>query len=394
MTKVAYLVSDYAAPSHTFVRREADAVRALGIDVTPISIQAGGSGDDEVESLLGRSPLTYLMVLAWALFHAPIRFFSAWHLAIRHRAPGFRALLWSQFHFIEALMLAKLVARDKIARLHVHFANSGATVGLIGAHYANIPFSLTLHGISETDFPAGLLLGAKVERADFVACASHFMRAQGLRQVDPVHWNKFHIVRCGVDASLLDKPSVEADAARVHMICVGRLSPEKGYYGLFAALRNLAKGGIDFKLTVVGDGPIGDQLRLSLAGTELDGRVEFVGYLAEADTLAAIERADILVLASLMEGLPAVLIEALALGKPVVAPHIAGIPELVEDGQNGLMFTPSDWGDLERALHTMVTSSDDWHKWGKNGRSRVDEEFLITTAASRMANLFRGNGPQ
>ncbi len=384
MSRVAYLVSDYHAPSHTFIRREIAAVRAQGVDVLAFSIRPGGDTDAHVEHILGRSPLAYAGAIGWAFFTRPRRFLAGWRLALRHRPPGLKALLWSQFHFVEAMLLARLLHRGGATRLHNHFANSGATVGLIAAGFAQLPWSLTLHGISETDYPAGLLLADKIERAAFVACASYFMRAQAMRVVAAVHWRKMTVVRCGIDLAALPPPAPNREAGPARIVCVGRLSPEKGYFGLLDALAATPAAKEAAELVIVGDGPVAEADELGLSGS-----IRFTGALSESDTLAEIARADILVLPSLMEGLPVVLIEAMALGRPVLASRVAGIPELVEEGQAGYLFTPSDWDDLARRLGALLDARARWPQMGRAGRDRVEAEFRSDHAAARMARLFR-----
>jgi glycosyltransferase involved in cell wall biosynthesis len=261
---------------------------------------------------------------------------------------------------------------------------------MIAARISNIPWSLTLHGISETDHPAGQLLSAKLEDASFVACASFFMQAQGMRRVNIGHWDKFHVVRCGIDFDAIPQERVSKPTERQahQLICVGRLSPEKGYFGLLKALSKLAARGLDFNLTIVGDGPASEHIRSFADDVGLHNHVSFVGYLSEHETLKAIGQADALVLASLMEGLPVVLLEALAMGKPVLASRVAGIPELIEHDVTGLLFTPSDWDDLELQLERLLTKSESWHLWGKAGRRRVIDQFRIQDTGARMARLF------
>ncbi len=390
MSRIAYLVSDYDAPSHTFVRREVAALRANGIDVLPFSVRRGVADSGAASALLGRSPFVYIAALGWAMANSPRRFVSTWWLALRHRAPGWKALLWAQFHFVEALLLASLLRAAGATQLHSHFANSGATVGMIAAHFARLPWSLTLHGISETDYPAGLLLADKLERASFVACASYFMRAQAMRHVAPAHWSKMTVVRCGIDVAALPTPTVHSASGPARLVCVGRLSPEKGLFGLLDALVSLAASGTDFELVVVGDGPLRESIGKRVGELELGTRVRLVGGLSEAATLTEIARADILVLPSLMEGLPVVLIEALALGRPVVASRVAGIPELIDEGQSGFMFAPSDWEELAAVLQRAFAGRDHWAAMGAVGRRRVSAEFLSDHAAERLAQLFSG----
>ena len=390
MSNIAYLVSDIHAPSHTFVRREIVALRALGVEVTPYTIRREASAGDAVENLLGRSFITYIAALSWAFFTRPRRFTAAWLFALRHRVPGAKALIWSQFHFVEAMLLARLLRRAGASRLHNHFANSGATVGLIAARYSQLPWSLTLHGISETDYPAGLLLAEKLEQASFVACASYFMRAQAMRIVAPSHWGKMAVVRCGIDLSVLPNAHPHTERAPPKIICVGRLSPEKGHFGLLDALASIASEGAEFELIIVGDGPTGPSIKLRASQLGLVERIRFAGALPEAETLAEISAADLLVLPSLMEGLPVVLIEAMALHRPVVASHVAGIPELIDDSGAGLLFTPSDWEDLARKLSTLFAARSKWQRMGDAGRITVENEFRIELSAARMSRLFSG----
>lgn len=390
MSNIAYLVTDIHAPSHTFVRREIAALRALGVKVTPYTIRRETSAGDAAENLLGRSFIAYIAALSWALFTAPRRFAAAWLFALRHRVPGVKALIWSQFHFIEAMLLARLLHRAGATRLHNHFANSGATVGLIAARYSGLPWSLTLHGISETDYPAGPLLSEKLEQASFVACASYFMRAQAMRLVAASHWSKMAVVRCGIDLAALPRARPHIDGAPPKIICVGRLSPEKGHFGLLDALAGIASQGGEFQLIIVGDGPTGPSIKLRASQLGLLERIRFAGALAEAETLAEISAADVLVLPSLMEGLPVVLIEAMALHRPVVASQVAGIPELIDDSGAGLLFTPSDWEDLARKLRALIAARDEWQRMGDAGRIKVEDEFRIELSAAQMARLFSG----
>ena len=391
MTGIAYLVSDHDAPSHTFVRREIAALRERGVDIIPFSVRPAGKGGDGAESLLGRSPFTYLAALAWGLFRRPRAFVASWLLACQHRGPGGRALIWAQFHFVEAILLGRRLHDLRVRHLHNHFANSGATVGMLAARFAGIPWSLTLHGISETDYPAGLLLAAKIERAAFVACASYFMQAQEMRVVGRAHWAKMRIVRCGVDLRAFPAPETRPGDAVPRLICVGRLSPEKGYFGLLDALAGLAASAVGFDLVIVGDGPSGESIRAAAAELGLVDHIRFAGALSETETLAEIARSDILVLPSLMEGLPVVLVEAMALGRPVVASRVAGIPELVEDDESGYLFTPSDWDDLETRLRALLAARGEWARMGRAGRQRVEDAFQAGQAASRMSALFESD---
>jgi len=390
MSVIGYLTSEFPAHSHTFISREIAALRRSGLSIVPFSIRKASLGIDEaVPAVLARDSVKLWPAAAAALLSRPLRALSTWQLALRHRAPGLRALLWSQFHFAEAIVLAAMLRKTKVRHLHSHFANSGATVGMLAAHFLQIPWSLTLHGISETDYPAGLLLGDKLTRAKFVACASWFIRAQAMRLAPMDAWSKLRVVRCAVDIAALPRPLRDHARAPVELVSVGRMSPEKGQLGLIDALARMVDKGLDVRLTLVGDGPLRQSIEAAVVHRGLRDRVEMKGALAESETLMEIARGDVFVLPSLMEGLPVVLMEAMALGKPVVAPHIAGIPELVEQGKTGLLFRPGDWVDLAEKTSQLADNAVAAAELGERGRLRVIDEFEINDAVKPLMDLFQ-----
>lgn len=390
MSAIGYLTSEFPAHSHTFISREIAALRRRGLSIVPFSIRKASLGIDEaVPAVLARDSVKLWPAAAAALLSRPLKALSTWQLALRHRAPGLRALLWSQFHFAEAIVLAAMLRKTKVTHLHSHFANSGATVGMLAAHFLQIPWSLTLHGISETDYPAGLLLGDKLTRAKFVACASWFIRAQAMRLAPMDAWSKLRVVRCAVDIAALPRPLRDHTRAPVELVSVGRMSPEKGQLGLIDALARMVDKGLDVRLTLVGDGPLRQSIEAAVVHRGLRDRVEMKGALAENETLMEIARGDVFVLPSLMEGLPVVLMEAMALGKPVVAPHIAGIPELVEQGKTGLLFRPGDWVDLAEKTSQLAENAAATAELGERGRLRVIDEFEVNDAVKPLMDLFQ-----
>ena len=308
-------------------------------------------------------------------------------LALRHRPPGLRAFAYAFIYFVEAMLLARALRRAGAERLHVHFANPAAIVGMLSARYLGLPFSLTLHGISEFDYPAGLLLREKVEAADVVICASWFVRAQAMRLVAPLHWRKFHVVRCGLDLSSFPAPARRTQPSGPRaLICVGRLSAEKGQAGLLEAITALPD--LDIRLTLLGDGPMRAALEDEVKRLGLATRVLFLGPQSEEATKAAIADSELLVLPSFMEGLPVVLMEAMALGVPVIAPHVAGIPELIEEGVEGLLFRPSDWTDLADKIRLALTDGERIQAMIPWARAKVEREFDVEQSASTLSALF------
>jgi colanic acid/amylovoran biosynthesis glycosyltransferase len=393
--RLAYLTSQYPATSHTFISREVAALRKLGVSLDTFSIRPPSPAElqDEGIAAEARNTFTVLkqpatMILAAhlaTLFSNPAGYLRTLGLALSHRPPGLRGFGLSLAHFAEAVALARELRRRQITRLHNHFANSAATVGYLVTRLLKMPWSFTMHGISETDYPAGLLLGRKIEAASFVVCVSYFGRAQAMRLVTPDHWSKLHVVRCGLPLSELPKHAPPGGAKR--LIAVGRLSPEKGQAGLLEAFAAVRRDRDDLELILVGDGPQADRLRALAVQLGISERVRFAGRLSEADTLGEIASAHALILPSFMEGLPIVLMEAMAIGTAVIASRVAGIPELVEDGQSGLLFTPSNWDELASCICRLVDDDALREKFAGRGRTKVAAEFDIQRSAKRLREL-------
>lgn len=396
--RVGYLVSQYPAPSHTFIRREIDAIRRAGIDVETFSIREPPPHDllsdrdeqdrNETWYVLPVSPLRLLKTNVRQLVRHPVRYLDTFKASLEHRVPGARSLVWAIFYFLEGMRLSRELERRGVEHLHDHFANPAAHAGYAAVRYLGIGWSLTLHGLSDFDYPGGLLLEDKIRAARFVACVTHFGRAQAMRLSDPELWHKLFIARCGIE---LDKiPAREPNNGRLEIVCVGRLSPEKGQLGLVEAFKRATDRGLDANLTLVGDGPDQKRVEDKIREYALGDRITMPGRKSEAEALVAIAKSDVLVLASFMEGLPVVLMEALALEVPVIAPCIAGIPELIEDNVTGLLFSAGDWGELAEQLVRLGSDAELRQRLGRAGHQRIIQEFDIDRAVAPLIEHFKG----
>lgn len=395
--RVAYLTSVYPAPSHTFIRREVHALRERGIEIHTFSVRQPPPST-AAEDIEARDTTFYLLpanIPSYAIAHAsllttqPLQYAKTFGLALKHRGPGFKNLVWAVFYFAEAMLLAHELKLRRIEHVHNHFANPSATVSFLATRFLRLPWSLTLHGNSETDYPAGLLLGEKLKAADFANCVCYYGRAQAYRTIDTGHWAKLEIVRCGIDLATLP-PRIERPAgSAVRVISVARLTREKGHAGLLRAYAWTAPI-VESELIFVGDGPERRNLVRDVEELGLSGKVRFFGSLAEGLTLREIAKSDILVLASLIEGLPVVLLEAMALGIPVIAPNVAGIPDLIQDGRNGLLFPPTDWDALQGCLGRLMSDPELRERLGSAGRFEVESRFEINTVLTNMVERFGG----
>lgn len=396
--KVAYLTSQYPATSHTFIRREVEALQRAGIEVETFSTrQPSVSEKTDPENQRAYESTTYILpprllrvigANIACLVLRPLRYLRTLRDAFRHRVPGLSTLVYSFIYFTEAMILAEALNKRQVHHLHNHFANASATVGYLATRYLDIDFSLTLHGISEFDYPAGLLLREKVEHASFVACVSHFGRAQAMRTTPPECWPKMEIVRCGIDVSRFSPGPEQARDRRLRVLHVGRLSAEKGQTGLISAFAELRHEGIDAELRILGSGPLEATLKRQALDLGLADHCVFLGRQGEEGVIRELRGADAFVLSSFMEGLPVVLMEALSCRVPVVAPCVAGIPELVIHDQTGLLFTPGDWEDLKKQLHLMLSDEARRSRLARAGQQWTLQNFNIDIAVQPLIKRF------
>ena len=398
---IGYLTSLYPAVSHTFILREIEALRALGLEVQPLSIRRPpdshltGPPEEKAASetfyvlQAARNPLR-LVSAKLAALKTPGRFFKTLKLAWSTSAPGFRAHLYQLIYFTEALLLAQQFRKAGTRHLHVHFADAPANVGLLAAKLADIPFSYTLHGPAELYEPQRWALHEKTAQSAFVACISHFARSQAMYFSDPAHWEKLAIIHCGIEPALYDRPKIPAPDGKTRLLFVGRLTAIKGLRVLLEAFTQAHAKNPNLHLTLIGDGD--DRAHLESLAAPLGQAVHFAGYRSQEEVADAHRQADIFVLPSFAEGVPVVLMEAMASRTPVITSLVAGIPELVEDGVSGYLTPPGDAETLAARILTLTENPDLRHDMGAKGREKVTREFNIHTEAARIATLYQ-SGP-
>ncbi|MDR3632329.1 MAG: glycosyltransferase family 4 protein [Isosphaeraceae bacterium] len=395
---LAYLTSAYARASDTFIRGEVAQLRSLGHTVHTFSIRRPDQRELISEDVRRERAATEDVVaagparLAWAALleavRAPGRFLSAVWLAQRFATPGLKGRLWAQAYLLEAAYLARRLRARRAEHLHNHIGEGSAAVATLAATLADIPFSLTVHGPNEFDRPTLLALGEKVKQSAFTATVSEYGRSQLFRWCDYRDWPKVQVVRCGVDASLLGRDNAPIpDEPR--LVCVGRLSEQKGQLVLLEAVRILADEGLDAELVLIGDGPLRSVLEATIDALGLRNHVTLAGWKGSAAVADEVLRSRAFVLPSFAEGLPVVLMEALALGRPVIATRVAGIPELVEPGVNGWLVPPASASALAGAIREALEApSEQLERMGKAGATLVAERHDALANARRLADLF------
>mgnify|MGYP005841679349 CR=1 FL=1 len=401
--RVAILVNAYPGVSHSFIRREIAALEALGLAVVRVSIrpQAAASladPDDRAELTRTRVLLAGgargVAVLLGALASAAVRSPRALGRAAREAVAlgrgSERGVALHLAYLAEACVLRRLLADAGVAHVHAHFGTNSAAVALLCHALGGPPFSFTAHGTESFDRPDLVKLRHKVERARFAVAVCEYGRERILRAAGAGHAGRVHVVRCGLDGAFLE-PAPAPIPDRRRLVCVARLAPEKGLPVLLEAAERLVKEDAEFELVLVGDGPLRGMLEATTARGALAGRVRFTGALGAEAVRAEIRAARLLVLPSLAEGLPVVLMEALALGRPVVATRVGGVAELVEPGANGWLVEPGSAEALAGALREALAAPPErLADMGRHGRARVRARHDAHREAQRLAALFAG----
>ncbi len=404
---IAYLCSRYPALSHAFVLREVRALRARSLSLETFSIrpadpaelisQADREEAGTTSTILPTSATRLLAAHLLALLRAPGAYASTLLLALRLRPPGFRGLLWQLFYFAEAILLWRECLRRQIAHVHVHFANVAADVALLATRFGRHgggprTWSFTMHGPTELYDIEAHRLPAKVRDAAFVACISDFARSQLMSLVEPSVWERLHVVRCGVDPTVLEpgEKSGDEEGGRLNVLCVAQLSARKGHAILLEAIADLAASGTELEVTIAGDGPERAALERRSHSLGLDGRVRFAGAVGGDEVLALNRRADIFCLPSFGEGVPVVLMEAMALGVPVITTRIMGVPELIEDGVSGLLVSPGRSDELAEALRRLADDPALRAELALGGRKQILRSYDLRDSAARLDALFAG----
>lgn len=395
--KIAYLVSEYPKISHTFIRREIHALEAMGIDVLRLSVRSSNETfpdeQDQAEqaittTILEQGLLSLLLAVLVMCVRAPVRFLQAVGCALRLAARAGPKAMYHIAYFVEGCFLAKYLTCHQAQHLHIHFASNGATVGILAHLLTGIPYSFTVHGPFDYDYAPALSIKEKVARAAFVTVVSWYGYAQLMRWSQPADWHKMHLARCGVSGDYLATEPTEPPQ-NVALLNVGRLHVNKGQYLLLQALSKLRVEGFTPPLTIIGEGTLRADLEAQVRVYGLQQQVTLAGNKSEADVRAALQRSTALIVPSLAENLPLVIVEAFACARPVIATQIAGIPELVEHGKNGFLVAPGDIEALASAIKQIVELSPRRRlEMGQHGRRQVQAMHNVSFAAGQLAVLF------
>jgi glycosyltransferase involved in cell wall biosynthesis len=407
---IACLCNRYPAISMTFVQREVQGLRNLGIPVRTLSIRPplpghliSAANREAARSTYAVLPPRWTHLIranVRAFFVSPWRYWLTLAFSLRLSSGGARASLWRIFYFIESMIIWDQCRADGTRHIHAHFAND---VAMLCAYFADRPtdpwsWSFTLHGPVEFYDVYRAQLTEKIRRARLVICISDFARSQAMAWSQDTEWEKLHVIHCGVNPAEWRTQATAAPrppgtgSNRLRVLSVGRLIALKGHAILLDAVAKLRAGGQEMEVTLVGDGPRRAALEEQARRLGVADLVHFAGSIGQDNIRDYFANADVFCLASFAEGVPVVLMEAMAMELPVVTTTVMGIPELVEDGVSGLLMPPGRADALGALLHSLAEDPALRQRLGRAGREKVIAEFDAASSAERLAGVLRDYG--
>ena len=391
---LAFLASGYPRAVDTAVRNEVLGLRDRGHTVHTFAIRRPDASQflSDVHRREHQSTTyvfsDHMAATPWSLlkllWRSPGRVLGAARLALRTRPVGIRGSVWQVAYFLEAAFLAVRMLGRGVQHLHNHIGESSATVAMLASQLSGIPYSLTIHGPYIFRAPERWALGEKIVRSAFTVAITDFTKSQCMMFVPLEHWDKLRVIRCGPEVALLESEPPPLPQER-RLIWVGRICEEKGVPLLLEAVERLANEGLDFELVMVGEGPLRAAVEEQVRARGLAERVVLTGWLAGEVVREQIARCRAMVLPSFAEGLPAVLMESLALGRPALSTFIAGIPELIEPGRNGWLVPAGSLEALVTAMREAIELPDE--TIGRMGRAGRESALRLHDTRVEVAKL-------
>jgi len=396
--KIAYVLNSYPQPSHSFIRREVQALERQGIAVLRLAMRPGSSplvdpGDQaeasKTEYVLQMGLPTLLMALLRQALGAPRGFFQALSLAMRLGRVSQVGILRHLIYLAEASYVVARCKAESVDHMHAHFGTNATAVALLAQALGGPGYSFTTHGPEEFDAPISLSLGEKINRARFAVAISSFGKSQLSRWADFGVWDQLKVVHCGIEPAKFEKPAPLPEGP-LRLAAIGRFVEQKGQMVLVRAMADVVRSRPEVQLVLIGDGEMRADLEAAIAAAGLQDNVTLTGWLSEAGVRAELAAAHALVMPSFAEGLPMVVMEAMAAARPVLATYIAGTPELVLPGETGWLVPAGDARILAEAIVELAQVSPEClTAMGALARERVLERHDSDTEAGRLADLFR-----
>jgi glycosyltransferase involved in cell wall biosynthesis len=404
--KLAYMMSRFPKISETFILYEILEQQRLGhtVEVYPLLREHQPVTHPEAERLVERAhfhPFISLPIIGanlHFLMRQPVAYLKTLFEVLSGTFGSRNFFFGALAYFPKAVRFAYEMQRQGIEHIHAHFCNHPAVAALIIHRLTGIPFSFTAHG---SDLHKDKrMLNKKVAASAFAVTVSNFNKGEMLKTCGERQRDKIHIIRCGIDPEVFLPAEQKMNGKAVfRIICVGSFEEVKGHKYLVEACKRLRDQGIDFVCDLIGDGPVRGQVAAQIAALGLKDKVIIHGSRKRQEVAAMMRAAAVKVLASVptaegkREGIPVVIMEAMASGLPVISSQLSGIPELVDDGRTGILVQPGDSQALARALQKLYEDPELRFRMGRAGREKVLREFNLKSNVVNLANLFSANAP-
>lgn len=391
--KAAWVMTHYPRNSQTFNHREIVSLMAEGLEIQPIALNLPDPVDvalperrraSERTFYLKRPPLgRALRALASFVFGHPGAALGSLGDALATTGRDPSVIAKRLLHWLGAVLVVDHCRRHDIRHIHAPFGGTSSTLGLLAAGIGcrldgagSFTWSCTIHGPDiENDPP--WLLRRKVASAGAMICVSDHTRSQVLRVSDPADWGKVVVVRCGIELERFPRRPAPEGKGPFRILCVGRLAPEKGQLVLLEALQRLEHMGIDASLTLAGGGPLEADIRAFVESNGLEARVDVAGEVPADRIPELLREADAFCLPSFAEGMPISIVEAMAIGVPVVSTQICGIPEMVVDGVTGVCVPAGRADLLAEGLAKLAANPEHAHDLATAARVRVEKLYDV-----------------
>ncbi len=395
--RLAYLVSNHPIISQAFVVREIEALRREGFEIEVVSIGRPDRGAGEM-STVEREEMARTFYVKDAGLPGVVRahlrllaahpggYLRALREAIRIGGSGLAEQARHLAYFAQAGVIARRLEQQGLRHFHAQFVSPA---GLLAARIGRAGMSMRVHGSDEFYDATRYRVAEKVAASEFVCAVSGFTASQLMRLTPPPEWEKFEVAPIGVNVREFSPGPFRPDPNPFEILLVARLIPAKGHRQLIAAAQALVEAGRDLRLRLVGDGPDRPALEALTSRGALGGRVIFEGAVNQDRIRAIYRQADLFVLPSFAEGVPAVLMEAMAMEIACISTKTGAVFELIRDGEDGLLVRPGDSGELAAAIRRMMDDAALRRRLAEAGRRRVEEAFDLDKNTKRLAGIFR-----
>ncbi|HAQ38161.1 MAG TPA: colanic acid biosynthesis glycosyltransferase WcaL, partial [Saprospirales bacterium] len=283
---------------------------------------------------------------------------------------------------------AKQMQIKKVEHIHAHYASHPALAAWIINKISGITYSVTIH--SHDIYDCHAMLDIKLKDALFLAPISYY----NIKYLEELlgKWvkEKCHVVRCGVDLEKYEssQKTVDSKDGVFKILQIGSLHWKKAQVYLVQVMASLRKRGVPFHLTIIGEGQERTSIESEIKKHQLENHITLVGAKRQDEVARILPQSDCYVQSSVSEGIPVAIMEAMACELPVVSTKITGIPELVLDGETGILVPANDVANMANALEKLYNDPNLCLAMGKRGKNWVAEEFTLENNGKKLVALF------